>query len=134
MSDLRRFRRTAQRRDTSTWRLLGQKQMNIEGEARYIIQRAQKREGRIVALNPLIFFSTPAGDAWVLDQDDHFALCLAQDGEEQPYTITETSTRFAIQWNAHYRIEGDVFVVIDRSGCERRVLGYPVAEIEARSN
>jgi hypothetical protein len=70
----------------------------------------------------------------MLDPDDHLALCLAQDGEEQPYTITETSTRFAIEWKAHYRIEGEVFVVIERSGRERSVLGYPTEEIEAHSN
>jgi len=108
--------------------------MSISKEARYIIQRAQNRDGRLVTLNQLILFSTPTGDAWMLDPEDGLALCLAQDGEVQPYVIAETSDRFAIEWKAHYRIEGRVFVVIEHSGRERRILGYPIAQIENGGN
>ena len=47
--------------------------MNVRAEARYIIRCAQDRAGRVVTLNQLIFFSTPTGDAWMLDPDDHLA-------------------------------------------------------------
>jgi hypothetical protein len=44
--------------------------------------------------------------------------------------IVETVTRYAIEWTASYRFEGDgdAFVVTDESG-QRLILGYPVREL-----
>jgi len=134
MSNLRKFRRTAQLRAATNWQVVDRSEINIQNEARYIIDRAKNREARIVRLSHLVFFSTATGDAWLLDPEDQFALCLVQDGKEQPCTITENPTRFAIECTADYRIEGDVFVVTDRSGRVKTLLGYPTAEIELRSN
>jgi len=104
--------------------------MSVTGEARYIIERACQRDARSVTLGPLVFFSTDMGDAWMLDPEDGFALCLARDGVPQPYNIQEADTSFAIEWNADYRIEGDAFVVATRSGQVRSILGYPVGAIQ----
>ncbi len=106
-------------------------QMNITTEADYIIERAQERDGRVVSLGPLVFFSTETGDAWVLDPADSLALCLARDGERQSFHITETASQFAIDWQANYRIEGDLFIVFEqRSGRTRSIAGYPVRELK----
>jgi hypothetical protein len=50
---------------------------------------------------------------------------LARAGDRQPFTIMETATTFGIEWNANYRIEGAVFIVAERSGQVKSILGYP---------
>jgi hypothetical protein len=103
--------------------------MGITDEANYIISRTQDNDARVVTLGPLILFSTETGDAWMLDPEDGLALCLARAGEAQPFTITETATDFSIEWKASYQIDGDVFIVAERSGRIRSIWGYPTAEI-----
>lgn len=110
-------------------RVLNQNQISIVGEANYIISRAQDHDPRVVTLGSLVFFSTETGDAWMLDPGDNLALCLARDDEEQPFTITEDSTNFFIEWNAYYHIDADAFIVTERSGRNRTILGYPIADI-----
>jgi hypothetical protein len=109
--------------------VVNRKKVNIQEEASYIIDRAKERDGRIVTLGSLILFSTETGDAWMLDPEDGFALCLARDGVEQPFTIFDTPTQFGIEWNADYQIDGDAFIVADRSGGVRTIIGYPTREI-----
>jgi hypothetical protein len=110
--------------------ILDQPQISIAGEAGYIIKQAEERDTRIVSLGPLVFFSTETGDAWVLDPLDNLALCLARDGERQPFDITETASQFAIDWQANYQIDGEQFVVFERSGQIRSISGYPVRELK----
>jgi hypothetical protein len=109
--------------------MLDREQMRITDEANYIIRRAQDNDARVVTLGPLILFSTETGDAWMLDPEDGLALCLARAGEAQPFTITETSANFSIEWKASYQIDGDVFIVTEWAGRTRSILGYPTAEI-----
>jgi hypothetical protein len=104
-------------------------QPNILNEAIYIIKRAQEYDSRIVILGSLVFFSTDTGDAWILDPEDSLALCLARDGDKQSYSIAETSAGFTIEWNADYQIDGNAFIVLERSGRMRTIIGYPVVEI-----
>ena len=65
----------------------------------------------------------------MLNPEDGLALCLAREGEEQLFTIVETSTNFSIAWSASYRIDGDKFVVISRLDRVQTFFGYPTAEI-----
>ncbi len=65
----------------------------------------------------------------MLDSEDGLALCLAKDGEKQPFRIIETSEKFAIEWNASYRIDRDKFIVTEQSGQIKVILGYPTSEI-----
>jgi hypothetical protein len=104
-------------------------QVNIESEAKYIVRRAVERDARLVTLGPLILFATETGDAWMLDPGDGLALCLARDGEAQSVQITETKTRFAIEWTCTYQIQGGDFIVIDQLGRTRTIVGYPTEEI-----
>ena len=109
--------------------VLSREQINISREINYIIHRARARDARLVTLGALIFFSTETGDAWLLDAEDNSALCLACDGQKQSFTIVETPTSFGIEWNADYRIDGDTFIVIERSGGVKSNFGYPTREI-----
>jgi hypothetical protein len=102
----------------------------MTNEANYIIERAQKSDMRVVSIGPLVFFSTETGDAWVLDPADSLALCLARAGERQSFTINETATQFAIDWQANYQIEGDQFIVLEKSGQTRAIIGYPIRELK----
>src|SRR5438874_13390599 len=97
-------------------------------EVDYIVARAAESDARVVTLGQLVFFSTDTGDAWMLDPEDHLALCLAKAGSRVAVQIVETVTRYAIEWTASYRFEGDAFVVTDESG-QRVILGYPVREL-----
>jgi hypothetical protein len=111
-------------------RVLGREEISPTREAKYIIERAQQHDSRAVVLGELVFFSTATGDAWMLDAEDDLAICLARDGQPQPYQIMETPTRFAIDWQAPFALEGETFVVQDRSGSTRAIVGYPVAAIQ----
>ena len=97
-------------------------------EVDYIVARAAESDGRVVTLGQLVFFSTETGDAWLLDPEDHLALCLAKDGSRLPIQIVETATRFAIEWNAAYTFEGDAFIVTEGTRV-RAILGYPIADL-----
>jgi hypothetical protein len=108
---------------------LSREQVSITGEAEYIVERARNSDARIVTLGPLILFSTETGDAWMLDSQDGLALCLAREGEEQSFTIVETSADFGIEWSASYHIDGDKFVVISKPDRAQTFFGYPTAEI-----
>jgi hypothetical protein len=109
--------------------VLSRDQISISREADYISSRAENHEARLVTLGGLILFSTETGDAWVLDPEDGLALCVARAGDPQPFTITETPTTFGIEWAANYRIEGTMFIVAERSGQVRSILGYPTHAI-----
>ena len=108
---------------------LNREQISVLGETNYIISRAQHYDSRVVSLGSLIFFSTETGDSWMLDYNEGLALCLARDGEKQPFRIVETPDKFAIEWNATYQIEGDKFIVISNSGQVKTIIGYPTEEI-----
>ena len=110
--------------------MLNQSQINITTEANYIIERAQESDTRVVSIGPLVFFSTETGDAWLLDPLDSLALCLARDSERHPFTINETATQFAIDWQVNFQIEGDQFIVFEKSGQTRAIIGYPIRELK----
>jgi len=97
-------------------------------EVDYIVARAAEAESRVVMLGQLLFFSTETGDAWMLDPEDHLALCLAEAGSRLPVQIVETETRYAIEWTASYSFEDDAFVVMNGSGV-RIIHGYPMREL-----
>jgi hypothetical protein len=103
--------------------------LDIHREIRYITQRAQAGDSRIVSLGNLVLFSTSTRDAWLLDAEDHFAICLCQDGQPQPNRILETDQTFAIDWPAVFEIEGPRFVVHEKQGKTLVKHGYPVAAI-----
>jgi hypothetical protein len=102
---------------------------DIFGEINYIILRAQAEESRIVTFRDLVMFSTQTRDAWLLDPEDDFALCLCRDGEPQPFHIVDAPTTFAIDWQAKFSIEDGAFIVQERSGRVLAIHGYPTAEI-----
>ena len=108
---------------------LSREQVDMTGEAKYIVERARNFDARIVTLGPLVLFSTETGDAWMLDPEDGLALCLAREGKEQSFAIVETSADFSVEWGASYHIDGDKFVVISQLDRVQTFFGYPTAGI-----
>jgi hypothetical protein len=102
---------------------------DIHREIDYITRRAQAEDSRIVTLGSLVLFSTRTRDAWLLDAEDHFAVCLCRGGEPQPVRIIDAPETFAIEWTASFAIEGAAFIVQERSGRVVLTHGYPTVEI-----
>ena len=111
-------------------RFLSREQISMNREADYIIKSAQLCENRVVLINGLIFFSTQTGDDWILDPEDHLALCLSRDGGRWAFSILETPMKFQVAWEAQYEIDGDTFVLVMKDGSIGTIFGYPVREIE----
>lgn len=107
-------------------RRIDAKEFYLADEIEYIRRHAAAYDGRFVTVGPLALFSTYTGDAWLLDPVDHLAARVARDGHPEEIYFEETDTNFAIGWKGEYRIDGNVFVYIDRdSGRIVSILGYP---------
>jgi hypothetical protein len=113
-------------RHKSTTPRLSRDSLHLAKEVRSIQRRAAGHDGRIVTVGPLVFFSTDTGDAWILEPADQ----LAAGGDPLPVHIEETETSYAIGWQGHYRIEGQMFLYED-TGSHRLVAiqGYPVQQL-----
>jgi hypothetical protein len=107
------------------------KQTSIARVADDIVACGIAKQGRVIALGPLVLFSTATGDAWMLDLEDRFALCLMIEGTRGPVKIDETRENFAIEWEGTFRIDGDVMIYNDNTGVSRRILGCPTMQILA---
>jgi hypothetical protein len=104
-----------------------QESLNLTNEVRSIQHRAAERDGRMVSIGPLVFFSTESGDAWILEPAGQLATRLAMDGDSLPALIDETDTDYAIGWQGRYRIEGTAFIYEDHhTGRVTAIRGYPV--------
>jgi hypothetical protein len=104
---------------------------DIHREIRYITQLAQAEDARLVRVGNLVLFSTRTRDAWLLDVEDHYAICLLRDGEPQPFRIVDSPSTFAIEWTARFTMDGAAFIVEEQSGRVAMIHGYPVVEIAA---
>jgi len=78
---------------------------DIHREVRHITQLAQAEDARVVRVGNLVLFSTRTRDAWLLDVEDSFAICLCRDGEPQPFRIEDSPDTFAIEWTARFTMD-----------------------------
>lgn len=111
-------------------RFVSRAEFKIGREVKYIADYALKSHSCIVTLGPLVLFSTDTGDAWMLDPEDHLALCLAREFDPLPVHIEETLERFAVAWTHSYQIDEDLMTFIDRDGRASTLWGYPAREIQ----
>ena len=89
--------------------MVDMKNFNLRKEMDHIVEAATRGESRIVTVGALVFFSTSAGDAWVLDVEDNLALCLVRDFERCSTESQETAKHFSIQWEATFAIKDGCF-------------------------
>jgi hypothetical protein len=110
--------------------IVSKTRLSIRGEVDHIVSCAMRRDGRVVSLTSLVFFSTDTGDAWMLDPEDGLALRLARDGTRLPTHIDEAADTFAVEWTYDYEFDGEMFVAFEKaSGRAITIHGYPVRQI-----
>ena len=126
----RQQRKNTQTRERNPAQSASITELNIQREIDYITGRARAGEARLVVLGDFVLFSTPTRDAWLVDRADNFAACVCRDGEPQPLLVLDSPTKFAIDWPANFEIDGEKFVVYDRTGRVVEILGLP-SEIAA---
>ena len=69
-----------------------------------------------------------------VDAGEREAICLAREGQPQPYRILESAGKFTIDWDGSFSLEGDCLVIDD--GAEATCIEHPhlLAEIRAAVN
>ncbi|MES2363306.1 MAG: hypothetical protein V4646_16160 [Pseudomonadota bacterium] len=83
------------------------------------------------ACPPFVLFSTGIGDAWLLEPDEHLAMCLMWQGKREEIGVSEDPSRIEVAWDGEYELLGDFFHVDTnnpRIG-ERAIGGYPLGEV-----
>lgn len=110
---------------TQPFSLVSQVDLDLRRETEYIIGRAQQNYATVVTISHLVFFSTQAGDAWILDREERCALCLMWQGEVQSYDIRRTSEGSRVSWPMNYRLEKGDFVLTGGPNEALTIENYP---------
>jgi hypothetical protein len=84
-----------------------------------------------VACPPFVLFSTGVGDAWLLEPDEHLAMCLVWHGERQIIGLRDDPDRIEVEWDCAYELLGDFFSVESQHPVigTRAIGGYPLADV-----
>lgn len=106
-------------------------------ECRYITGAALAGKGKVVVTGPeildrpLILFSTHDGDAWMLEPNELYAMCLCWRGEALEAHVRISANQVEIGWDGEFEIVGQAFKVsMDNATVGTRAIhGYPVQEI-----
>lgn len=102
-----------------------------------IVAAAMAGAGKLVITGPeivdvpLILFSTPDGDAWLLEPNEGKAVALCWRGERQNSRVTDDGEQVEIGWDGYFNLVGHAFSVdVDVSEIGRRdIHGYPLSEL-----
>jgi hypothetical protein len=106
----------------------------IRAECEAIVAAELRGEVKIVvtkpgpACPPFVLFSTGVGDAWLLEPDEQFAMCLLWHGEREVIGVSEDPARIEVAWDGGYELLGDFFHVDTNNPKigERAIAGYPL--------
>ncbi len=111
--------------------LIDPTKLSFTSEVEYIIGCALKGSCNVVRLESCILFSTDDGDAWLLDADDHRALCLLWHGERQSAKIIEDEKTFYVEYDGVFDISSSGFQVSSENPKigQRTIFGYPARAI-----
>lgn len=110
---------------------------SIRDECEAIIAAELKGVVKVVATKPgpacppFVLFSTGIGDAWLLEPDEHLAMCLVWQGAREENGVSEDPSRIEVAWDGHYELLGDFFHLETNNPKigERAVGGYPLNEV-----
>ena len=96
--------------------------VELRGEAKAVMTR----DG--VACSPFVLFSTGIGDAWLLEPNEHLAMCLVWQGERQNIGLRDDPDRIEVEWDVAYELLGDFFSVESQHPVigTRTIGGYPL--------
>jgi hypothetical protein len=109
----------------------------IRGECEIIIAAELRGEAKAVMtgpellVGPFVLFSTGIGDAWLLEPDEHLAMCLAWQGKRQTIGLRDDPARLEVEWDCEYELLGDFFNVESHHPVigTRAIGGYPLDEV-----
>lgn len=97
----------------------------LRGDVKIVMTKAG------VACPPFVLFSTGVGDAWLLEPDEHLAMCLVWQGAREEIGVSEDPSRIEVAWDGHYELLGDFFHLETNNPKigERAVGGYPLNQV-----
>ena len=82
----------------------------ITSEIAKLQNRAAKKKKTFKLIGAFVFFSTPDGDAWLLELTEQDALVVAKKGNPTETVIEETEETLQINWTHSFAIKGTSFV------------------------
>ncbi|HEX2547924.1 MAG TPA: hypothetical protein VHL79_23775, partial [Ramlibacter sp.] len=99
--------------------------VELRGQAKAVITK----DGP--ACPPFVIFSTGIGDAWLLEPNEHLAMCLVWQGKRQPITLRDDPDCIEVQWDGEYELLGDFFRIDTAHPDigERAIAGYPMDDL-----
>lgn len=82
-------------------------------------------------LSTFVLFSTGVGDAWLLEPDEHLAMCLVWQGARQTIGLRDDPNRIEVEWDCAYELLGDFFSVESQHPVigTRAIGDYPLADV-----
>lgn len=94
----------------------------LSGEIRVIATGPELRVG------PFVLFSSGIGDAWALDPDEGYAMCLVWRSQKIKPDIRDDPATMEIHWHGEFELLGDFFRVqtLHPEIGERAIAGYPL--------
>jgi hypothetical protein len=82
----------------------------VHGEIDRLRNFSAARQASFRLIGALVFFSTVAGDAWMLELTEQDAVPVARGGEPLAVTVNETDDVFEIGWTHRFDLKGQVLV------------------------
>ncbi len=108
------------------------KKITVSGEAGIIRQAAINHQETLKIIGVFIFFSTAAGDAWILELTEQDAAMVAQNGKAIDVEISEQAETISINWSHRFKIKNKRFITISyQDKTSETYEKYPAATINS---
>ncbi|MDO5674980.1 MAG: SEC-C metal-binding domain-containing protein [bacterium] len=104
----------------------------LKAEIAKLQQTAQEQEAKFWELGVFLFFSTAAGDAWLLEITETDAVQVAQAGAAIDLPIEENAETIAINWTHTFKlVDKQIVLTSYASGQEEPLPQAPAQQIHA---
>ena len=108
------------------------KKITVSGEAEIIRQAAVNHQDTLKIIGVFIFFSTAAGDAWILELTEQDAAMVARNGKAIDVEISEQAETISINWSHRFKIKHKKFTTVAYKDKSTETFeNYPAATISA---
>ena len=104
----------------------------LKAEIAKLQQKAQRQEAKFWELGVFLFFSTTAGDAWLLEITETDAVQVAQAGTAIDLPIEESAETIAINWTHTFKLVDKQIVLTSYASSQEETLPQaPAQQIHA---
>lgn len=108
------------------------KQVTLRGEIEKTQQAAVDGREMVYEYGVFVFFTTKAGDAWLLEVSGSDALRLAAGGEKLAFELTENAETIEVNWSHTFKIMNKQFEIASYLNKKTEILeDYPTHAIAA---